>query len=243
MKNLLKVAIALAILFAVSLVLLNVAYPKVLAKQDQLSGYAFRTEEGKSYTHGQWRISFIEGTLVTSSDQRHQNKLYYTDFLCPNMAICGNFIAIFESAATHFYLLNLGDATFRKIESGFPLSSVRLSAGGNALVITHSGSEVYMFDQMGTLKFQLKINLLLCDAAISQNGKRVGLLFFSEKKGNGYLAEIYSVESGKRISYANLIYDDIPTCFMHGNRLCLKKDDQAIGFFWLDKFYLFPQNT
>ena len=81
MKKFLKIGATLAVFLFVSLAFIRIVYPGMLEKSNQASNVTVKMDENQIYAQDHWRISFVEGVVVLSSEQENQDVLHYTDFL------------------------------------------------------------------------------------------------------------------------------------------------------------------
>ena len=99
----------------------------------------------------------------------------------------------------------------------------------------------YTDNREGALILTLETQLLLCDAALSNSGKRVGIVLVSEKTKAGYIAEIYRAKNGQRLASADFQYSGFPEAYMAGGRLFLVGQKGSFGYLWYGKIHLFTK--
>ena len=229
------------LLLLCSLIFWKYYLPKIEAKERENACFTLQMDEGKIYTHGAYTVRVSEGAVVLEEKNGEAEVLLYSDFHAPGMTVCENHLAFFEYPATHFYLVSLQDKKVEKIETKDPVSGVKLSQKGHSPAICDATSSLYVYTAKGKLQLTLHTDSPIADAALSGDGRQVGVLLFSMKQQNGFIAEIYHVKRGARLTSAKLTQSGMLTCEVKNRRMYLYRNDGAVGYAYDGKFHLFPK--
>ena len=232
----------LAVLVFISAVVFGRYYlPKIEAKERENACFTLQMDDSKIYTHGARAIRISEGAVVLEEKNGEADVLLYSDFHAPGMTVCENYLAFFEYPATHFYLVSIKDKKAERIETKDPVSGVKLSQKGHSLAICDVTSSLYLYTPKGKLQLTVQTDSPIADAALSGDGRQVGVLLFSAKQQNGFIAEIYRAKCGTRLTSAKFAQSGMLTCRVKSRRMYLYRNDIAVGYAYSGKFHLFPE--
>lgn len=226
--------------FFLLFIVFSVVFPRILATKSPQSSLTLQTDENKKCTYLSYTLSTVEGAVVLEKEGENI-PLVYTDFSQPTLVATGEYLAVYSYPDTTFFVIHLPSAKVNAVEANMPISALKLAQNGRALAISHRQSKVCLFDREGALILTLETQLLLCDAALSNSGKRVGILLVSEKTKAGYIAEIYRAKNGQRLASADFQYSGFPEAYMAGGRLFLVGQKGSFGYLWYGKIHLFAK--
>ena len=218
----------------------KIGYPWLLSKELPEGSTTLQMDVFQNYTYLHLTVCVKEGAVMVDDGEGNQKAIAYTEFLCPMMTVCENYIALFAYPNCYFYLVELNSLSVLKIDTPSPVSSLKLSENGCALALSHSESKVYLYTDEGKLKMTVETELLLWDANLSKNGSKVGMLMISAKNKNGFIAEIFRTKNGDCISSDKFIYEGLPVCAVQKEKMFVFEGDTAIGYLDNGKFHLFP---
>lgn len=216
-------------------------YPVRVAEKIGQASPTLQMDKDKIYTHQNFRIQVSEGAVVLEGEGNRQ-VIAYTDFSSPQMTVCENYLAFFEYPAPYYYLCDISAENAQKITVPAAVSAVKLAKNGCSLAMADMISTVFVYNKNGVLQLTVETDLPLCDASISPNGKKVGVLLFSAKTKNGYVAEIYRTKSGRRLQSVSFTQTGLLQSEMQGSRMYLFRHGTSVGYLRNGKFHLFHKN-
>ena len=240
MKNALKIGGLWVLLLALFGISCKIGYPLLLSKESPEGSTTLQMDVFQNYTYQRLTVWVREGAVMADDGEGNQRVIAYTEYLCPMMTVCENYIALFAYPNCFFYLIAVNDFSVLKIDTPSPVSALKLSKDGCALALSHGESKVYLYTNKGKLKMTVETELLLWDANLSKDGGKVGIFMVSAKNKNGFIAEIFRAKNGDCLSSDSFIYEGLPVCSVQKGKMFVFEGDTAIGYLGNGKFHLFP---